>query len=111
MLTLLNLNKESTGILWSFSPVNFLCLMLCQDKMFEGRKEKIMMVMGHNYEQSTVIYMYRNIMMNPIVSYAKSEKFKEVSLAEAYCMPDIALSRATKSFNVNKISDLCGVFF
>lgn len=47
--------------------------------MFEGRKEKIM-VMGHNYEQSTMIYMYRNIMMSPIVLYAKFEKFKEVSL-------------------------------
>lgn len=76
--------------------------------MFEGREEKIM-VMGHNYEQSTMIYMYRNIMMNPIVSCAK--KFKEVSLAEAYCMPDIALSQTTKAFNVSKISDLCGVFF
>lgn len=38
------------------------------------------MVMGHNYEQSTMIYMYRNIMMSPIVLYAKFEKFKEVSL-------------------------------
>lgn len=78
--------------------------------MFEGRKEK-KMVMGHNYEQSTMIHMYRNIMMNPIVSYAKFEKFKEVSLEGAYCMPDSALSQTTKAFNVNKISDLCGVFF
>lgn len=69
------------------------------------------MVMGHNYEQSTMIYVYRNIMMNPTVSYAKFEKFEEVSLEEAYCMPDSALSQTTEAFNVNKISDLCGVFF